>query len=129
MAQSGPPPRQPPHPEPHPAPPAAPQETEAERRARAVAEEEATRAKAEAATAHLPRQGTPLGDPMSALAAFPDEPTVLMNFPDTVTLTLSGEKGYTMVTFPAGVQPVPESLVDEQYLKDSGVTPVTAPKS
>ena len=125
MAQSAPPPRQPPHPEPpHPAPISPPQETEAERRTRAVAEEEATRAKAEAATAHLPRQGTPLGDPMSALAAFPDEPTVLMNLPELVTLTLRGEKAYTMVTFPAGVQPVPKSLVDEQWLKDSGVTPV-----
>jgi hypothetical protein len=112
MAQSGPPPRQPlPH-----------EESEAERRARAAAEEQATRAQAEAATAHLARPGMPARGPLTPSEAGKEgEPTVLMNFPTEITLTLPG---YTTVYFPAGVQPVPVSLSTEVYLVDSGVTPV-----
>jgi hypothetical protein len=113
MAQSTSPPRHP-----H-------EETEAERRTRAAAEEEATRAQAEAATAHLPRQGMPPAQPLTPTqAGEPGEPTVLMNFPTEITLTLPG---YTMVYFPAGVQAVPVSLSTHDYLvKDNGVTPVAA---
>jgi hypothetical protein len=117
MAQSTtPPPRQP------------PSETEAERRARAAAEEQATRTQAEAATAHLPQPGTPPQAPVGATELFAGEPTVLMNFPEEVTYTCEGPEPprYTMVTFPAGLQPVPQSLANNQWFVDRGVTPVAS---
>jgi hypothetical protein len=110
MAQSG---RQPPA---HQA-----EETETERQQRAAEEERRTRDEAEAATAHLPRQGEPLRPPMSGQEAAPDEPTVPMMFPEGgVTLTLTG---YRMVHFPAGLQDVPESMAADPYLAASGATP------
>jgi len=96
-------------------------ETDEEKRLRAQQEEEATRDAAEAATAHLPRQGEEPRRPQSATDAFPDEKTIKLNFPHPVTLTLPG---YQTVHFPAGVQDVPVNLLDEQYLKDNGVTKV-----
>lgn len=102
-----------------------PHETEEERRereAKAQAEEEAARAEAEAKTAHLPQPGTPRRPPMTgAEAAGEDEKMVKMNFPHPVTITLPG---YIPVHFPAGVQDVPESIVEHGYLADNGVTPV-----
>jgi hypothetical protein len=102
-----------------------PGETEAERRARAAAEEEQTRQTAEARTEHLPRPGDMPGAvaAVTAAEALPNEPTVLMNFPTAVTLTLPG---YQMVYFEQGVQPVPQSLAKDDYLVASGVTPVAA---
>jgi hypothetical protein len=104
-----------------------PQETEAERRARAAEEERQARDQAEAETAHLPRQGQPPRAPIApAEAAKEGEGTVLMNFPQPVTLTMPGPvpPKYTMVHFPAGVQPVPESLASDEYLLQSGAAPV-----
>lgn len=98
-----------------------PHETEEEKRQRAAREEAEAREAAEAATAHLPRQGEQRTPAMTAAEAAPGERTVKMDFPHPVTLTLSG---YRMVRFGSGVQDVPVSMVDEPYLKDSGVTKV-----
>lgn len=97
-------------------------EAEEQRRLQAQHDEEEARRQAEAATAHLPRQGDPKRRPMTgAEAKAPGEATVKMNFPHPVTLTLTG---YRTVHFPAGVQEVPESMIDEPYLADNRVTKV-----
>jgi hypothetical protein len=99
-----------------------PHETEEERRLRAIREEEEARAEAEAATAHLPHQGDPRRSAMTAAeAAEEGEKMVKMQFPHPVTMTLPG---YRTVHFPQGVQEVPASMVDHQYLVDNGVTKV-----
>jgi hypothetical protein len=58
---------------------------------------------------------------MSPEEAAPDEPTVKMNFPHPVILTL---EGYRMVRFEAGVQDVPQSMADNPYLEANGATVV-----
>jgi septal ring factor EnvC (AmiA/AmiB activator) len=97
--------------------------SEQKRREKAQREEQEARDEAEAKTAHLPRQGEPRQKPMTpAESAAPGEKTVKMNFPvGGVTLTLPG---YRMVHFPEGVQDVPESLVEHDFFKDSGVAKV-----
>lgn len=110
-----------PHPRVQPPPPPQDEETDEQKRLRAQKEEAETRAAAEAATAHLPKQGDPRQPPMSAAEAAPDEATTKMNFPHPVTLTLPG---YRMVHFPEGIQEVPESMVDHEYLAAHGVTKI-----
>jgi hypothetical protein len=56
--------------------------------------------------------------PMLAVHAFPNEPTVTMVFPKEVRLTLPD---HSVVRFEAGPQEVPESLIDNWYLKANGV--------
>jgi hypothetical protein len=58
---------------------------------------------------------------MSPEEAAPDEPTVKMNFPHAVILTL---EGYRMVRFEAGIQDVPESMAGDEYLAANGATRV-----
>jgi hypothetical protein len=87
----------------------------------AAREERAARDEAEAATAHLPTVGQPRQPPMTPEEAAPDEPTVKMNFPHPVVLTL---EGYRMVRFEEGVQDVPESLAAHPYLEANGATRV-----
>lgn len=99
-----------------PAPPK--DESDADRQRRANAEEAAARASAEAQTAHLPQPGSPPQEPAAATPA-PGEATVKMTFAQPVTLTLPG---YRIVRFAAGIQDVPESLADDDYLKASGAT-------
>ena len=54
----------------------------------------------------------------AAREAFPDEPTVLMVFPAPLTLAINHQ---TIVTFQAGPQEVPKSLIEHAYLKANGV--------
>jgi hypothetical protein len=132
MAQSTRPPTPPPPPTPTPHRENHARESDAERQVRedqerqrrAAAEERQARDDAEKATAHLPRQGeTPQEamTPQQALDALEEQDTVLMNFPEAVTLTLPG---YQLVYFPPGVNEVPASLADDTYLAASGATPL-----
>lgn len=93
------------------------EETDAEKTARAQREERAVRDAAEQATAHLPVPGTPrnaIHHLTGADVAEEGEKMVRMLFTHQVTITLPG---YRMVTFPAGLQDVPESMADT-YAED-----------
>lgn len=93
------------------------EETDAQKAARAQREEKAVRDEAEKATAHLPAPGTPAGaihHLTGADVAEKGEKMVRMLFSHQVTITLPG---YRMVTFPAGLQDVPESMADT-YAED-----------
>jgi hypothetical protein len=106
-------------------PPARHEETAAERQERASAEEKATRDAAEAATAHMP---TPGGGPVQHLTAADvakeGEKTTKLLFAHQVWITLPG---YRVVHFPAGLQDVPGSLVEEyaEEFKNSNAVPAS----
>ena len=114
---------------PQPGPPPHSPEAETARRVQAREEEETTRSAAEARTANLPQPGIGGGGPMtpeqyvqamSTQSGKRPEGMVKMTFPVPVTLTLAN---YLQVQFAnPGVNDVPESLVDEVYLRDNGVT-------
>jgi hypothetical protein len=65
------------------------------------------------------KQFTAQRPPADGVEILPGEPTVTMVFPKPVLLTLPG---YRRVQFKAGVNQVPQSLADHEYLKLSGAT-------
>lgn len=94
-------------------------QTQLEREQLALQEEMAYRQQAEQATANLPTPGGPITGAMTGqqYAEQMGEKTVKMHFPRAFTLT---GPGYAQVHFAAGIQEVPESLLEDPYLVRQG---------
>ena len=89
----------------------------------AAKDEAAVLAEAEAKGANLAKPGTQaIGKVTGAMyAEAHGEGTVKMNFPEAMSLTLPD---YTMISFDPGIQEVPASVADHEYLKAQGATKV-----